>query len=234
MDRVPSGIRGLDELIEGGLPKGDTTLLTGTPGTAKSTFALEYLVNGAQKHGDRGLYISLEDREVRTIQERAIRFGWNLPELVEQNKLMVLIPEIKPEFGEDPIEWINDERVQRQIKQFNPQRVAIDSLSLLLQYSKDTGGARRNVQMILDSFRLGATTLFVHERETGELDNIHYTIEEFIADGIIYLQYIRRGNLFRRSITILKMRGTKHSTGVYPFNVEDGEGIIVYPAEKLF
>ncbi|VVB52460.1 Circadian clock protein kinase KaiC [uncultured archaeon] len=234
IERVPSGIRGFDELMEGGFPQGDTVLLTGTPGTAKSTFALQYIVQGALKYKQKGVYITLEEHDKDRLAARALRFGWDLPALEEAEKILIFTPELQPELGEDSLEWLEKSGAGKLIKEFDPQRIAVDSLTVLLAYAKDYGGERRIVENLVNSFRFNATTMFINERKISDLDKIDFQTEEFVSDGIIYLQFIRHGNLYRRGINIVKMRGTNHDTGVYPFRIEEGGGIIVHPSEKLF
>ncbi|VVB52462.1 Circadian clock protein kinase KaiC [uncultured archaeon] len=231
IDRVPTGIHGLDEVIQGGFPKGDTILLTGTPGTGKTTFALQYLVEGAVRHGERGVYITLE-KSIDRLEARVHPFGWDLKRLEKEKKIMILDPVIKTEFGEDPVEWLQSKEVQKKINAFAPQRVALDSLTQLLQYTREKGGIRRGIKTIMDSYQLDATALFIHERQYGGIDNVEYTPEEYIADGIVYMQLIREADEYHRGLTVLKMRGTSHTLRILPYIIEK-DGIRVKPSSPL-
>ena len=227
MKRVSSGIGGLDDMMEGGFPEGDNILLTGPPGSGKTTLALQFLVNGILKSGQKGLYIEAGEKLDKII-EHVERFGWDLRRLQDEGRLLMLSPQIRPEEGEDPMQWITRKEVHELVDQFKPERVAVDSLSLLLQHSREPGGHRRGVQRVIDSFHMDCTTLFVSELAHVYPDRLDYTTEEFIADGIINMYYQRDGNVFERFLAILKMRGTNHSRRVTHFTLEDKAGIIVH------
>jgi len=227
MKRIQSGITGLDEMMEGGFPDGDSILVMGPPGSAKSTLALQFLVKGAIDHGERGLYIEVGEKMNKMI-EHARRFGWDLKKLQEEGKLLLLMPRLKPEEGDDPVDWLNKKHIKNTISDFKPQRIAIDSLSLLLHYAREHGGYRRGVHRIIESFNMGCTTLFVSEQSHVYADRSDYTSEEFIVDGIINLHYQLEGSVYERFLSILKMRGTNHSRKITEFTVEDGRGIIVH------
>lgn len=228
--RVPTGIEGLDKLMEGGFPEGDAILVTGTPGTGKSILALQYIVEGARKHDQKGVYITFE-KSLDTLKARSMRLGWDLAKLEQDGRILLLDPEIKPEFGEDPMDWITSDEVKDRIREFNPDRVAVDSLTTLMHYSSEFGSYRRGINEILREFRIGCTALFIHERESGKLDGIIYTPEEFIVDGILYMQLIRVGEEYMRALTVLKMRGTKHPLTINPLEIT-GEGIKLTTTKK--
>jgi len=227
MQRTPTGIKGLDEMIEGGFPEGDNILVAGPPGSGKSILAIEYLVKGILEHNERALYIEVGEKLNKMI-EHVGRFGWDLRKLQSDGKLLMLAPRLRPEEGDDPIEWLNRKKIRAAISEFKPQRVAVDSLTLLLQYAREHGGHRRGMQRLVDSFNLGCTTLFVSEESHVHPDRLDYTVEEFIVDGILSLYYLREGNSFERSLGILKMRGTNHSRRLTKFDIVDGKGVVVH------
>jgi len=227
MERVPSGIPGLDEMIEGGFPEGDSILVTGPPGSAKSTFALQFLVKGILERNERALYIEVGEKLEKMI-EHVQRFGWDLRKLQSEGKLLMLPPSLKPEEGDDPMEWLNRKEIKTAISEFRPHRVVVDSLSLLMNYAREHGGYRRSIQRLIASFNLGSTTLFISEVSRVYDDRrLDYSPEEFIVDGIINLYYQRESGSFERSLAILKMRGTNHSRKITRFEVEDGNGLMV-------
>jgi len=89
MDRVKTGIKGFDKLVEGGFPKGKIVLLSGTPGTSKTIFALQFLYNGATQFNENGLYVSFEERE-QSLKSQALQFGWEFDKLEKANKVKIL------------------------------------------------------------------------------------------------------------------------------------------------
>ncbi|MFH1788336.1 MAG: ATPase domain-containing protein [Candidatus Altiarchaeota archaeon] len=232
MERIPTGIDGLDNLIEGGVPSGHTILISGTPGTGKSIMALQFIVQGALKYGERGVFINLE-REYDKLRDEALRFGWDLDKLQEEDKLRVFCPKLQTEFGDDPLSWLKSEEIMTSIKEFNPSRISVDSLTVVMQFSGDKGGYRRGVQKIIEEYSMKCTSFLIHEKMQGRLDDIQYTNEEFVADGVIYLNIIRTGNVYHRGVMILKMLGTKHPIDIRPFKIEDRVGVKIDPLKKI-
>lgn len=120
-DRVKTGIPGFDELIEGGIPKGFNVLLVGLPGTGKTIFALEYIINGAL-NGENGIYVSL-DSPNEMIKDQARQFGWDVDSLEKEGKITFLkIPLDKPKIN-------LFDMLEEEIKAANAQRLVFDSLA---------------------------------------------------------------------------------------------------------
>jgi len=233
IERIPTGIEGLDELIEGGFPRGSSILVTGTPGTAKTTFGLQFLVNGTLNYNEGGVYFG-PGAYVKELSSQLRRYGYDLNRLQQEGKILVVSPKTKVEEGEDILQVLFDEKLKRKLVEMNAKRMVIDSLTIMIMFGKEYGGKRRMVEGIVEYLKdMGITTVLTHERSVGGKDEIEYGVEEFIVDGIVYLQMIRMGNLFRRAVTILKMRGTKHSMDIHPFLLESN-GVRVYPREKIF
>ena len=233
IERVPTGIPGLDELLKGGFPKGAAILVTGIPGCAKTIFALQYIVNGALKYGDRGVFITVE-QSVDQLHRQFVEFGYDIKKLQEDGRIAVFSLEIKPELGEDFLMKITSEEFKSAMLEFGAKRIAIDPLNLVMQFSADYGGERRGIQRLITTYKkLGCTTIFTHERSKGGLEP-EFGVQDFIVDGIIYLQLIKvrgamgeRESLFERRLSILKMRETDHGQGIYRFEIEK-DGIHVY------
>lgn len=233
--RVATGIKGLDSLLDGGIPSGASVIVTGTPGSAKSTFGLQFLRNGALS-GENGIYISMEE-DTDSLMQQADALGMSLHELVDAKKVYLLKLDVNLVQGEDAVRKLMDSEFIAKLKQFQPQRIVLDSLSLAIHLSHNYQlGPRGGTASLMQVFRkLGCTSIFIHEREKSEESEIQYGFQDFVADGIIYLQLIRRKEAaeFYRGLTILKMRRTNHGKGVYPFHIESG-GIRVYPDQRVF
>ena len=230
--RVPTGIPGFDELIEGGFPDGSSTVVTGIPGCAKTTFALQYIANGALKFNDRGIFITVE-KDLNSLDRTFRALGYSIKNLHKQGKLGVIDLEIKPEMGQDFLERIISDKFLAKVKEFGAKRVAIDPLNLVLQFSGDFGGERRGVQRLINAYkRIGCTLLLTYER-LHQREDLEYEIADFVVDGIIYLQLIKsfgsfgEKSFFERRLSILKMRETNHAQGVYRFKIEK-DGINIY------
>ncbi len=230
--RVPTGIQGFDDLIEGGLPERSITLITGTPGTAKTIFGLEFIANGARKYGDKGVFITIEETP-ESLCRQFQRFGYDLESLVESKKIKIIPLDTSSTQGNDPYDQLTNPEFVADLKAFGPRRIVVDSISLVISLSNPPAGTRRALGDIANIFRgLGATTLFTHERKTSALGDLQYSLEEFLVDGIIHLQLHLKGNVLQRFLTVIKMRETKHSTGVYSFII-DKQGLKIFDLRKI-
>ena len=233
IDRVPTGVPGLDELLGGGFPKSSTILVTGTPGSAKTIFTMQYILNGALKYGDKGIFITVE-QTFEQLSRQFLEFGFDIEKMQNGGQIAIICLEVKPELGEDFLEMLISKKFQERIIQFGASRMVIDPLNLVLQFSADYGGERRGVQKLISAYKkLGCTTLFTHER-TKEGMNYEFGVEDFIVDGIIHLQFIKASGafnegqiFFERRLNILKMRETNHGHGLYRFVIEK-DGVHVY------
>lgn len=224
--RVNTGIKGLDELIEGGIPEKSLLLLTGTTGTGKSIFAMEFLVEGALQ-GENGVYISLQESMEETIKQMRF-FGWPVDKLLEEGKLLVVQPEL---YNFDALMTAIEDAIDR----VDAKRLVIDSISIIGMYFERKFKIRKSVLEIAQLLKkLNCTCVAISEVGEGEIELSPYGIEEYIADAVIILYYAKKGSSFIRAMTIRKMRATKHSTKIHPIEIRRGEGIVVYPTEEVF
>ncbi|RLJ07293.1 MAG: hypothetical protein DRP12_02540 [Candidatus Aenigmatarchaeota archaeon] len=226
MERIRSGIPGLDKLLKGGIPKNQIILLTGTSGTGKTIFCSQYLWTGAKKWKEPGVYLSFEE-PAEKIKESAKNFGWDFNKL--EKKGMISFMRYDPYRIEDVIDIL-----ESTVREINAKRVAIDSISALGLYVKDRAELRR---LIFDlSFllrRLGCTTILVSEIVPGSKGLSRYGVEEFVADSVIVLYYERLESQFIRAIQIWKLRGSSHSQKIHPYRIGRA-GITVLPEEEAF
>ena len=247
IDRVPTGISGLDELIEGGLPKGRTTLICGGPGAGKTTFAIEFLYNGIKKFGERGMFVTLSD-DPKYVKQEMLRFGWNLEELEKQEKLVILdLSKIvylsreafrKTAFGADSPK-LTIEAVVAAIKNkvSNVERLVIDGITSLSIQQSDPADRRREIAYVCESvLELGCTCLLTTESQSGSFDVLtptEFQVEEYLTHGVILLRNVVTGNRLARVIQITKMRGTSQDRQPRPYHITD-DGIKVFPQEAIF
>ena len=225
IERVSSGIPGLDELIEGGFPKGSTILVSGGPGTGKTIFSLQFLVNGALKYGESGVYISLEEDTKRMIHYMGSIFNWPLKELMKKKKLVMIKSDIF-EFEKFKI------LIENNVEMINAQRLVIDPITVISLFFERPLEIRRSL-LDLDRLlkKLECTTLITCEIPEGRKAISSFGIEEFTSDGIIVLSFISES--FPRALQVRKMRATNHDTGVHPFEIKK-TGIVLYPLERIF
>jgi len=223
MERIPTGIPGLDELIEGGFPRGSVILLTGTCGTGKTLSSLQFLWHGIQQ-GENSVYISFEE-PVEEIKEYSKLFGWDF-ERVEKKGKSILV-RYDPFRAEDVIELVTSS-----VRKINAKRLVIDSISALGMYIRDPTEVRRSIfNLVMNIYKLGCTTILTSEMLPDQTELSRFGVEEFIVDGVIVYYYTRIDSYFARALTIWKMRFTSHSQKIHPYRITE-KGIIVFPHEE--
>lgn len=228
--RVPTGIEGLDHIIEGGIPKGRSILVTGTAGSGKTTLGIQFLYSGARMYGENGIFVTLQE-ELSDINLDMSRYGWDLQKLDDEGKLALVQSPTPFEIGEEnpSIDAILDV-IHKKAMEVKAKRIVFDSIAQLgLPYS-DIVSLRRNVMRLSALLReLDCTTLMLTEMAGTENQVSRYGIEEFVSQGVIVL-YVTPTY---RALQVTKMRGTRHDTGVHRMRITD-KGIVVIPGEAPF
>jgi len=225
MEQVPTGIKGLDTLLRGGLPKGSTTLVSGTPGTGKTILSVQFLVNGYLQAKEKGFYISLEEDVDRMEKYMSKAFGWPIRELRKKGNLIMMRSDVYD------FEKFKD-LIETTIEKNGIERVVIDPITVISLFFEKPLEIRRSL-LELDRMlkKLNCTSLLTCEIPEGTNAISSFGIEEFTSDGIIILTYQIGAP---RGIVIRKMRLVDHDKEIHPFEIKEGKGIIVYPTEKLF
>ncbi|MCC7569837.1 AAA family ATPase [Candidatus Micrarchaeota archaeon] len=229
MTRIPTGIPGFDELIEGGFDENSTNIIVGSAGTGKTIFALNFLYNGITKYKENGIYISLEEKKER-VYVHTERFGWNLEDLEKKNKFVfVHYPAQQIEKFIEDAPYLKD-----LIKEHKIKRVVIDSATSLMLLQKDAY-ARRQIFLKLMSIISGwGCTVLLTSEGTQKGDRLvpKFNIE-YLVDGVVAVHTVRKGDVKDKALEIVKMRGTKHSHRLVPMKIVK-EGIAVYPTQGVF
>ena len=223
-ERIPTGIPGVDNLIDGGLTSDSLTLLTGTAGTGKTTFSSQFIFSGAKDYNQNGVYISFEE-PVENIKENCNVYGWDFEPLEKKEKVSFV--RYDPFHIEDIYELI-----ETNIKRIDAKRVVIDSISSLGLYVRDIPDIRRmvfNISLLLR--KLGCTSILISETLPMQNALSRFGVEEFVTDNVIVLYYNRTPSQFSRAMAIWKMRGSKHSNKIHPYTITD-TGIKVFPDEE--
>ncbi len=213
MDRITSGIPGLDKLIEGGLPKGSITLVSGAPGTGKTIMGMQFLEAGLKK-GEKCVYVSIEE-EPDDVLAQAYQFGFfkKPPEIISANDIKYDIGAKKPEDIEERIN-LTLEKLQA----IKPNRVLIDSVSSL--QIEDGISARRVTRRVISGLKsLGATSILTGEALDGDYPD---KLTPFLVDGLIIMHYSSIGRKLFGNLEVRKMRLTKHLHGIYDYVMDKG------------
>lgn len=222
-DRAKTGISGLDQLLNGGIPRNHSVFLAGPAGSGKTTFALEFLYRGATEFNENGLYVSFEETKDALIQD--LPFSWDLEGAMETGKINVV--KYDPYQYEDIISL-----VRSNVRENDAKRVVVDSLTALSLYVENVKDVRKLILDLSEQLRkLNTTAIYTGEIKSGHPEEIsRFGVEEFIADGVITLMLGGQGTELTNQILIRKMRGTDHDKKVHPFKFEQ-DGLKVYAKE---
>ena len=224
IERCPTGVKGLDELIEGGIPKGALVALTGDPGAGKTIFCLQYLYAGAMENDEVGVYLSLEEKPEELIQTAAV-FGWDYQPLIKKGKIIMQTIEL---YDFDKLR----DSIEDLITKSKAMRMVIDpGVIFHLYFEKELDARKRILSLGKMLKKLGVTTIITNENSTQQTGL--FGLEEYVADGVILLYHTRVENRFQRSVGILKMRETKISDKLRPVRIT-GNGMEILPKEELF
>ena len=229
LPRVKTGIPGLDDLIEGGFPRGSITTLSGDTGCGKTTFGIQFLYAGASKHEENGLYISFDEKR-RQIYRNMGRFNWDLQKL-DRDKKIVFIE--YPPFEVD--QFLQQEGIIRDlIDKVGIERLVVDSiLPLVMVYDTEKERREGTLKVLEKMKNWGCTTLLITEGGGSITQDPQRTWVEYLSDGLIYLYNIRRKNYRERALEVVKMRGVVHETKVCPMKIGEN-GVEVFPGQQLF
>ncbi|NEO61010.1 MAG: circadian clock protein KaiC [Moorea sp. SIO4G2] len=231
VQKIRTMIEGFDEISHGGLPSGRTTLVSGTSGTGKTLLAVQFLYNGISNFDEAGVFVTFEESPT-DISKNASSFGWELNKLVNEGKLFILDASPDPE-GQDIVGNFDlsalIERIQYAIHKYKAKRVSIDSITAIFQQYDAASVVRREIFRLVARLKsIGVTTIMTTERVEEYGPVARFGVEEFVSDNVVIVRNVLEGERRRRTIEILKLRGTTHMKGEYPFTITD-QGINIFP-----
>ena len=210
MRRISTGVFGLDKLIQGGLPENSITLLTGSAGTGKTIFSCQFLWHGLQK-GERGVYITLEE-EPDDIKEDALQFGWDFESFEKKGLFKIAY--------HDPAQISIASTIIDEVKRIEAKRLVIDSVSIMGLNMESPSKIRKLLLNIINTIkRVNCTAILTSEIEEGSNRLSRFGVEEFVADGVIRLEYSSIGERRFGVIEIRKMRRTEHAHGTFDIQI---------------
>ena len=229
LDRIDTGIYGLNDILGGGLPSGQMYLLEGDPGTGKTTLAMQFIMAGVRR-GESALYITLSESKTE-LEGSAVSHGWD----VKQLPISEFIPaeaSLTPEqqytvFHPSEVELASTiQKLTQLIDEVKPERLVIDSLSELRLLAADTMRYRRQLLALKHFFGGRDTTVLLLDDRTAEGSDMQL---QSIAHGVIRLEKMRRTyGVTRRQIEVIKLRGSAYREGFHDYTITKG-GIDIYP-----
>jgi circadian clock protein KaiC len=237
VEKLPTGITTFDVIAKGGLPVNRTTLLSGTAGSGKTVFAVQFLAAGIRDAGEPGVFVTFEE-SATDIRKNMQSFGWDLAGWEQEGRLAFV------DASPDPhVEIIESgpfdlgallARVENAVKKVNAKRVSVDSLGAVFSQFSDQSIVRRELFRIAWALKhMGVTALMTAERTLDYGPVARFGVEEFIADNVMVLRNVLEGEQRRRTIEILKFRGTDHQKGEYPFTIIPDGGLVVIPLSAI-
>ena len=236
VQKLPTGIPSFDVIAKGGLPRNRTTLISGTAGSGKTIFAVQFLAAGIAD-GENGVFVTFEESS-NDIRQNMRSFGWDLAAWEREGSLTFVDASPDPE-----IETIESgsfdlgalmARVENAVKKVNAKRVSVDSLGAVFSQFSDQSIVRRELFRIAWALKhMGVTAVLTAERVNDYGPIARFGVEEFIADNVMVLRNVLEAENRRRTIEILKFRGTDHQKGEYPFAIIPEGGLIVIPLSAI-
>ncbi|HLH51452.1 MAG TPA: circadian clock protein KaiC [Roseiarcus sp.] len=237
LERVKTGIEAFDDLVMGGLPRGRTTIVGGTPGSGKTVFATQFLAHGIADRGENGVFVTFEESPDE-IEANMAGFGWDIRRWRTENKLAFV--DASPRDHDQMVVGDFDlagllTRILHAARGAQARRVVLDSISqLFYHFVSDQSAVRRELLRLASALkRQGLTVLMTAERnnEYGEISR--HRIEEFVADNVVILRNALDRERRRRTIEVLKMRGSHHVEGEVPITLVERQGIVAVPLSSL-
>ena len=226
LNRLKTGIPGFDELVEGGLPEGSSTLLSGGSGTGKSIFCLQYLYYGAKEMHEPSVYITLEEGP-HNLWWNMQRFKWDLLPLERENLLKIY--KFEPNENMDANTTQQIKKIVEKARDLQAKRLVIDSITAFTFWFSDPAKIRYGLYTLVEELRkLNCTTILTSEVSGKKDEYSRFGVEEFLADGLIMLYFTPP----KRSLFVRKMRGTKHSQLIHPLEISE-TGLHVAASESV-
>jgi circadian clock protein KaiC len=231
--KAPTGIVGLDEVTQGGLPRGRPTLVCGPAGSGKTLLAMEFLVRGITLFDEPGVFVAFEETREDLVANVA-SLGFDLAGFEGDGKLVVNHVTVSATDLVEAGDWDLEAlfiRLGAAIDAVGAKRVAIDTIETLFGAFTDTGKLRSELQRLFVWLKArGVTAVITAERGDGVLTR--HGIEEYVSDCVIVLDHVVTEETSIRRLRVLKYRGSLHGTNQYPFLIGE-RGISVQPITSL-
>ncbi|MDA2923647.1 circadian clock protein KaiC [Acidobacteria bacterium AH-259-L09] len=237
VEKLEIGILGFDQVANGGLPKSRTTLLAGTAGSGKTVFAVQFLAEGIMKAGENGVFVTFEEHP-KDIRKNMRSLGWDISQWEDEGKWAFV--DASPQPGRETI--VSGEydfgallaRIENAAKKVAAKRMTLDSISSVFTQFQESSIVRSELFRVALALKdLEITAILTAERihEYGEI--ARYGVEEFVADNVIIFRNVLEQEKRRRTLEILKFRGTSHQKGEFPFTISPETGVTVIPLSAM-
>ena len=234
LEKAPSGVKGLDEITGGGLPRGRPTLVCGNAGCGKTLLATEFLVRGATEFGEPGVLMTFEET-AEDLSKNVASLGFDLKKLEGEKKLIIDYVHIErgeiEETGEYDLEGLFV-RLAQAIESIGAKRVALDSIEALFSGLSDSAVLRSEIRRLFHWLKEKGMTAVVTGEAGTDGSLTRHGLEEYISDCVIVLDHRVQEQVSTRRLRVVKYRGSTHGTNEYPFLIDEA-GISVLPVTSL-
>jgi len=227
MERTKTYIKDLDKVLNGGLPKDNLILVAGSAGSGKTTLAMQFLFGGATNDGKTAMLFTLNEQQQK-ITENFQQYAFFDDKLVKANKVVFVdIREIVPNnsgkatfYSEQVLNMFYE-----QLDLYKPERIVIDSITAICHRLDDESNIRKFLFDLSNMLLIKkCSAMIISEVDPMSRKYSNFGVEEFICDGIIYLSHVDKNNRLKKSLQVVKMRGTIHSEEQFFLSIE-GDGI---------
>jgi circadian clock protein KaiC len=215
--RVRTGLPEFDEMLKGGFMRGDAVMVAGTPGSGKTTLGLQYLVSGATKFDENGIYVTFEELP-NQIYRDALNFGWDLRKLEEENKLRVICTSPNVLLASSESESI----LEDQIREINAKRIVIDSISHLEMFMEKQDHLRKETyRLIMYLKRKGLSSILLWEapQVIGQSLTVTNVGISFLVDSVVLLKPVEINSSMKKALVVLKMRGSDYDPTLRQYSI---------------
>jgi circadian clock protein KaiC len=233
LEKAQTGITGLDEVTFGGLPRGRATLICGSAGCGKTMLGVEFLVNGARRYSEPGVFVAFEESQKELVTNSA-SLKFDLEELCREGMLVIDHVHIDPteiaETGDYDLEGLFI-RIKHAIELVSAKRIVLDTIEALFSGFSNTALLRAEIRRLFQFLKsFGVTAIVTGER--GERTLTRYGLEEYVADCVILLDHRVTDQITTRRLRIVKYRGSGHGTNEYPFIIDE-QGFSMLPVTSM-
>ncbi len=235
--KLGTGISGFDLVSDGGLPQGRTTLISGTAGSGKTVLAVQFLAEGIRQAGEAGVFVTFEESP-EDIRRNVASMGWDIAAWEAEGQWLFV--DASPQMGKEAIVVGEYDlgallaRIEHAVCEVGAQRISMDSLGAIFSRFDRGTLVRDELRRIAAALKQMAVTAMMTAERTDEYGDIaRYGVEEFVADNVIILRNVLDDGKRRRTLEILKFRGTSHHKGEFPFTIIPGDGIVIIPLSSI-
>ncbi len=233
VEKCPTGITGLDDITEGGLPRGRPTIVCGGTGSGKTLLSMEFLIRGITQFDEPGVFMAFEETD-EELAENVASLGFNVKGLIKRNKLAIDYVHVErseiEETGEYDLEGLFI-RLNLMIEQVGAKRVVMDSLEALFSGIPNEAILRAELRRLFRWLKEKKVTAVI-TAEQGQKTLTRYGIEEYVSDCVILLDHRVNNQIATRRLRVVKYRGSRHGTNEYPTLIDE-HGLSVLPISTL-